>query len=515
MTCTSTLGSYRLIAELGHGGMADVFLAAAEGPLGSGFTKLAVVKKLRSHLAEDPEFVAMLMDEARITARLSHPNVVQLFEVGHEDENFFLAMEFLEGQPLHRVRQRVKKTGADIPVEAYYAIVSDVLAGLHHAHELQDYDGTPLEVAHRDVTPHNIFVTYNGTVKVLDFGIAKATGRRTETQLGTVKGKVRYMSPEQASGDVVDRRTDIFAAGIILWNVATGSSIWGDMSDVDVAKTLRSGEYEVTRSPRLFAPGVPEAIDAICQKALAFRREDRYATADEMRADLESFLGRGSNEARKRLASAMNELFVSDRAQLRAVLEASALTAGPSIDTFTAPAALARANTPQSFRPLKAKPAPAEGLITVQAVALHESSTAARAVPAPAAVVPPVVASLATTRRPIVPIAVLLVVAVLFTVALTRPAATSAGTRVASVVASDLTTAVTAVRSKGESSPAATPDPKKPVPGRRSAASRAGRNGEPSAESTIPAPPPLAESAKTPRKRAPLDNADPWVAPSN
>ena len=212
---------YRLIAELGHGGMADVFLAAATGPAGSGFTKLAVVKKLRSHLAEDPEFVALLIEEARITARLNHPNVVQLFDAGDENGQFFLAMEFLEGQPLHRIERRIARDEVEVPRHVYYAVMSEVLAGLHHAHELSDYDGSPLSITHRDVTPHNVFVTYDGVVKVVDFGLAKASGRIHESDGGIRKGKVRYMSPEQAAGEAVDRRTDIFAAGMMLWNLAT------------------------------------------------------------------------------------------------------------------------------------------------------------------------------------------------------------------------------------------------------------------------------------------------------
>jgi serine/threonine protein kinase len=334
VTAPTTLGSYRLIAELGHGGMADVFLAVVEGPAGSGFTKLAVIKKLRENLAEDPDFVAMLMDEARITARLSHPNVVQLFEVGQQNETYFLAIEYLEGQPLHRIGRRAKREQLDVPSELYYTIVSEVLAGLHHAHELADYNGTPLQVVHRDVTPHNVFVTYDGAVKVVDFGIAKAMGRATETQQGVVKGKVPYMSPEQVTGGHVDRRTDIFAVGVILWNAATGSKLWANLDEFGIVRALCTGRYEA--SPRAVCPDVPDAIDAICRKALAFRPEDRYETAAEMRADLEAFLGQASIGARKRLESTMKHLFAPERAKLRAVLEAASLTSVASVNAFTA-----------------------------------------------------------------------------------------------------------------------------------------------------------------------------------
>jgi serine/threonine protein kinase len=313
--------------------MADVFLAAVEGPVGAGFTKLAVVKKLRTHLAEDPDFVAMLVDEARLTSRLSHPNVVQLFEFAHVDGQYFLAIEHLEGKPLHRIDSRVRRKGAQMPREVYYAIIADVLAGLHYAHELADYDGTPLEVVHRDVTPHNIFVTYDGTVKVVDFGIAKAVGRSTETKHGIVKGKIRYMSPEQATGSDVDRRTDVFAVGVILWNAVTGLKLWGGLDDIAVAHGLSEGKYPA--SPRASCSDVPEEIDAICRKALAFRKEDRYATAAEMQADLEAVLARVGSDPRKQLASLMKDLFEGDRAKLRAVLEASGLTSAASVDAFT------------------------------------------------------------------------------------------------------------------------------------------------------------------------------------
>src|SRR4051794_26091703 len=193
----SLFGKYRLIAELGHGGMADVFLAVARGPIG--FNKLLVVKRLKANLVDEPEYVAMLGDEARLAARLNHPNVVQTNEVGQEGDQYFIAMEYLDGQPLHRVLTRSEKKER-MPLAMHLRIVCDVLSGLHYAHELADFDGSPLNVVHRDVTPQNIFVTYDGQVKLVDFGIAKASGRDGETKTGIVKGKVTYMGPEHAMG---------------------------------------------------------------------------------------------------------------------------------------------------------------------------------------------------------------------------------------------------------------------------------------------------------------------------
>ena len=320
----ANLGKYRLIAELGQGGMADVYLAMVAGPTGSGFTKLAVIKRLRPNLVEDPEFVAMLVDEARISARLNHPNVVQTLEVGFEHEEYYLAMEFLDGQPLHRVQRRAARTGTVFPRELACLVVADVLSGLHHAHELADYDGSPLGVVHRDVNPQNVFVTYDGTVKVVDFGIAKAAGRVAETKHGVVKGKVRYMSPEQALGSAIDRRSDIFAAGLLLWEAATGKRFWGEMHDLDIIHALVTGDFDP--SPRSVDPTVPAELDAMCRKALSSPSELRYATTGELRDELEAFLSESLVSARRRLGALVAGMFVKERADVRAVIQRASLT---------------------------------------------------------------------------------------------------------------------------------------------------------------------------------------------
>ena len=318
----ANFGKYRLLAELGHGGMADVFLAVVAGPLGSGFSKLTVIKRLRQNLAEDPEFVAMLVDEARIAARLNHPNVVQTNEVGQVDGQYFIAMEYLDGQPLHRVQFRVaKETTPTVTKAMQYLVIVDALAGLHHAHDLNDYDGTPLQIVHRDVTPHNIFVTYDGQVKVVDFGIAKAIGRASETRQGVVKGKVRYMAPEQAIGQALDRRADIFSVGIMLWEAAVGRRMWKDTDDLQIVQALVAGDVPV--SPRSINPDVPEGLDKICKKALSYSPEDRYATAEDFRTDLEQFLADSGLlvEARRKLGPQVGELFKDKRAEIKQVIE--------------------------------------------------------------------------------------------------------------------------------------------------------------------------------------------------
>jgi len=325
-----SFGKYQLIAQLGEGGMAQVFLAAVAGPKGSGFSKLTVVKRLRATYEDDPEFITMLMDEARIAARLNHPNVIQTHEVGDVDGRYFLAMEYLDGHSYHRIhnrsRARIAKADGDpnaspFTEEMGYVILADVLAGLHHAHELSDYDGTPFGIVHRDITPQNIFVTYEGQVKLLDFGIAKAMGRGSETRHGVIKGKVRYMAPEQAIGRDVDRRADIFSVGVLLWELGTKARRWKDEAEGSIIQALLAGEcYQPMQD---LNPDVPPEIDAMCKKALALQPEDRYQTAEEFRLELESFLASTGKlvAARSKLGPMVNELFKDKRAELKACIE--------------------------------------------------------------------------------------------------------------------------------------------------------------------------------------------------
>src|SRR4051794_24667437 len=186
-TPTTAFGKYQLFASLGRGGMADVFLAVARGQMG--FNKLAVIKRLRQALAEESAFRTMFLDEARLAARLSHPNIVHTYEVGEQNGVYFIAMEYLEGQSLNKVLKEAMRRNVPIEPGVVVRIISDALAGLGYAHELRDYDGRPLNVIHRDISPHNIFVTYDGFTKVVDFGIAKAALSSNETEVGVLKGK--------------------------------------------------------------------------------------------------------------------------------------------------------------------------------------------------------------------------------------------------------------------------------------------------------------------------------------
>jgi len=308
--------TYRRIAELGRGGMATVHLAAMQGP--HGVTKLVVIKELRPELAVNDEFVVMFFDEARLAARLNHPNIVQSYEVGEENGCQFIVMEYLEGQPLHRVWNKLQSAGK-MTLAVNLQVVSDVLAGLDYAHELADFNGSHLKIVHRDVSPHNVFVTYTGDVKVVDFGIAKAADSSTQTRVGTLKGKLTYMPPEQAMGEKVDRRADIFAVGVLLWESSAGRRLWQGLNDGAIMRALMTGEIPSLLSVN---PDLPPRLDEIVRKALAPKRDNRYASAREFQHDVEQLMSEtGSRASRRDLGTVVSELFADDRAVIRATID--------------------------------------------------------------------------------------------------------------------------------------------------------------------------------------------------
>ena len=319
-------GNYRLIAELGRGGMADVYLAVTEATLG-GFRKLVVVKILRSSLAEDEDVLKMFLDEARLAARLNHPNVVQTNEVGEYDGQYFIAMEYLEGQTYSRVTRRLN--GDRLPLSIRLHVLKQALSGLHYAHELNDYDGTHLRVVHRDVTPSNVFVTYDGQIKLLDFGIAKALDSSTETRAGVLKGKVGYMAPEQmGAASPIDRRTDVYSAGVVLWEMLTGTRMWKGIKPSEAMGRVLRGEVP---RPSEANPDVAPELEAICMHALAYLPDDRYATATELEAELDKYLeANPPRPSDREIGSLMIDSFTDDRARMRAVIEAQLAAPGPS-----------------------------------------------------------------------------------------------------------------------------------------------------------------------------------------
>jgi serine/threonine-protein kinase len=297
--------------------MGDVYLAVHKGP--GGFYKLAVVKELRSTFAEDGTSLRMFLDEARLAARLSHPCVVQTNEVACEDGRHFMVMEYLEGKPFQHVLKRLGP-GGDFPWAYRVHVLCEALKGLHYAHEAKDYDGTPLNVVHRDFTPHNIFVTYEGVVKVLDFGIAKAIDSH-ETRTGMIKGKFAYMAPEQAMGKSVDRRTDIYSAGVVLWEAITGRRMWPNLSEVQILMKVVKDDAP---SPQEVNPDVPDELARICLKALAREPDDRYPSADAMRFELEGFLmNQNLGASPEEVGALLLRGFEADRQRIRAIVDSA------------------------------------------------------------------------------------------------------------------------------------------------------------------------------------------------
>jgi serine/threonine-protein kinase len=282
---TFFLGRYRVVDEIGVGGMASVHLARMDGP--GGFQKWVAIKRIHPHLVEDDQFVDMFLDEARIAAGINHANVAQVFDLGKDDNTYWIAMEYLHGEPLREVMRRAEDSNQPIQPELAARICAEAAEGLHAAHELRGKNGQLLGLVHRDVTPHNLFVTYEGYTKVVDFGIAKVADRLASTRAGTLKGKLAYMSPEQVRGAEIDRTTDIFALGVVLWELTTNHRLFRMDTDLD---TLEKVQACVVPPPSTIVPDYPAELESIVMRALAKRKTDRYQTARELSRALQSFL---------------------------------------------------------------------------------------------------------------------------------------------------------------------------------------------------------------------------------
>jgi serine/threonine protein kinase len=279
------VGPYELVRPIGTGGMGQVFLARHVGP--EGFEKLIVLKTLRPDHSVDSRFVAMFLDEARLAARLIHPHVVHIFDFGEAGGTYYLAMEYIPGVDVASLCGELRNLSRPLPLALACRIVIDTASGLHYAHDVRGSDGQPLGLVHRDVSPQNILVGYEGAVKVIDFGIAKAAGRLTQTRTGALKGKFAYMSPEQAAGKPIDRRSDIFALGVVFHELVTGKRLFERESETEV---LRAVQDCAVGPPSKMSPEVPAAIDEVVMKALSKNRDARYATAHEMLTAVEAFV---------------------------------------------------------------------------------------------------------------------------------------------------------------------------------------------------------------------------------
>jgi serine/threonine protein kinase len=271
---TEFVGPYEVVQLLAAGGMAEIFLAKKTGP--GGFEKKLVIKRITRKLLGDREIQAMFIDEARVQAMLDHPNIVQIYDFGEDRGSFFIAMEFVTGATLRWVIDNARAVGRPIPVHHALRITADVLSALHTAHQLTDDDGLPLNLIHRDISPVNVLVSRSGAAKLCDFGVAKSMIQSQHTRVGIVKGKFRYMSPEQLNAEPIDARADVFAVGVVLWETLVGRRLFDDATEDGVVTSIRSGQYPAASE---FRPGLPKAIDRILKKALAPSPDDRFKNA--------------------------------------------------------------------------------------------------------------------------------------------------------------------------------------------------------------------------------------------
>jgi serine/threonine-protein kinase len=399
---TRIVGRYAISTEIAAGGMATVHLGRLLGP--AGFARVVAIKRLHAHLAGDPDLVAMLLDEARVAARIRHPNVVPTLDVVATGGELFLVMEYVEGESLSRLlRAAVAARRGPPPPRVVAAVVCGALHGLHAAHEARGENGEPLHVVHRDVSPQNLLVGADGVARVLDFGIAKAVGRSQATRAGVMKGKLGYMAPEQLRFEPVSARTDVYAAAVVLWEALTCARLFAG-EDEQVVRDILAGDAP---PPSTLAPGLPEGLDAIVARGMAIDPAARFASAREMAlavervvglaspAEVAAWVAEGAADALHRRATLVAELEATrddddDDVRTVAVRKQPAPAAAPPAAPKTAPAASQapaplRAPTP---RPLSAaSPMPAATPLRAPAPLSAAAPIEART-PLPAAATP-------------------------------------------------------------------------------------------------------------------------------
>jgi eukaryotic-like serine/threonine-protein kinase len=302
-TTPKQLGRFEVGAKIGGGGMATVFLGRAEREDGS--EQLVALKVIRDELADDQQFASMFIDEAKILSRLKHPNVIRTLEYGITGKHRYIAMELLSGRTYADVWDFLNHREERMPLQLGAWICAQVARGLHHAHDLVDAKGSPLNVIHRDVNPSNVFLCHSGEVKLIDFGLAKARMRRAVSQDGIVKGKIPYLSPEQARGQAIDRRTDVYALGATLWETVTMKRLFKRDTDVATLQAIREAKVPDVRET---IAGFPDALWFIIDKALQIDADERYASAADMQRDLDAFVTDPA-AMKKDLAALVKELF--------------------------------------------------------------------------------------------------------------------------------------------------------------------------------------------------------------
>ncbi|MCY1029919.1 serine/threonine protein kinase [Corallococcus sp. BB11-1] len=319
------IGKYEVLTQLTVGGMAELFLGYTSGP--GGFRKYVVIKRILPDARSNEQFVRMFLDEARITAAFNHPNIAQVFDLGEEDDGLYLAMEFIGGQNLNQVTSACLKKRQPVPLGFTLSVARDVCLALHYAHTFTSPGGQPSPVIHRDVAQKNIMVTYDGTVKLLDFGIAKAKNSLERTHVGTVKGTTGYMSPEQVRGDPLDGRSDLFSVGVVLHELVTGERLFAGKTERDeMVKILE----DPIPWPSVLLPHISEDISRVVMRALERNVDRRYASGRDMARAIEKAAGTKLMDAEQR-AALMKSLFAERMAATRSLLESADVTTSSQV----------------------------------------------------------------------------------------------------------------------------------------------------------------------------------------
>lgn len=301
-------GNYYLIEKIATGGMAEIFRAKRRGL--EGFEKLVAVKRILPHFSSNDEFISMFIQEAKVAALLTHTNIVQIYDLGKVEDSFYIAMEYVSGRDLRTILKRLRERVFSFNIEQIVYIISKVCAGLDYAHRKKDLKGVELNLVHRDVSPQNILLSYDGDVKIVDFGIAKAASQSSETRAGVLKGKIAYMSPEQAWGRVLDRRSDIFSAGILLYELLTGDRLFKGDSDLNTLEMVRACRIA---PPTHLNQDIPRELETVVLRSLAEDPNLRYQRAGDMQADLEKYLFSGRYDPERiNLLPAMQHLFEAE-----------------------------------------------------------------------------------------------------------------------------------------------------------------------------------------------------------
>ncbi|MBL8957656.1 MAG: protein kinase [Myxococcaceae bacterium] len=380
-------GRYELLRKLAAGGMGQVFLARKKGV---GFEKLVVLKRILPHLVEDEEFFTMFLDEARLTARLNHPNIAQIFDVEAEAGQHLVVMEYVQGDDVRRVEKKARLANEKLPVGVILRTIADAAAGLDYAHKARDDQGQPLGIVHRDISPQNILVGFDGGVKLIDFGVAKAAGRAQHTATGVLKGKFPYMSPEQAEGEELDARSDVFALGIVLWELLCDKRLFKGDSDVMSQRLVKA--CQVPRPSELNTQ-LPPKLDAIVLKSLARNRDERFQSAQELREAIEQYILEAQLPASaSHLGAFMQRLYADKIAELNDPTKLDQLSADTDLEGFGPRGAMA---TPAPSGGTRRGTVTVGGGATIGATRTSHTEQVDRQAPAPAPSRVPIFAAIA------------------------------------------------------------------------------------------------------------------------